>query len=304
MLHGRCTIHHDGNIGGKPVKFNMCARLHEGVKLRNFNPLFATYRLYLLIMKKITMKKLILTAFAIGFIFSAQAQGIKDRLNKMAGKDSSGLLKTVSKSLPSASGSLSNEDIIKGLKEALTIGTDSSTRKLSLVDGFFTNAAIKILMPDETKKVESTLRSFGMSSLVDKAILSMNRAAEDAASGVTSIFWDAIRQMSVQDGVGILRGDDFAATEYLKKTTTATLTARMRPVIQASLDKVDATTYWKDVFSAYNKFSRQQVNTDLTGYVTEKALNGLFHEISLEEQKIRKDPAAQVTELLRKVFAK
>ena len=250
------------------------------------------------------MKKLFLSSVAITVFFSAQAQGLKDRLNKMVKNDSSGIIKTVSKNIQSGTGSLSNEEIINGLKEALTIGTDSSTRKLSRADGFFSNAAIKIVMPEEARKVESTLRSFGMSSLVDKAVLSMNRAAEDAAAGVTSIFWDAIKQMSLQDGISILRGGDFAATEFLKKNTTEVLKIKMRPVIQASLDKVNATTYWKDVFTSYNKFSRQQVNTDLTTYVTEKAHNGLFHEISLEEQKIRKDPAAQVTELLKKVFAK
>ncbi len=132
----------------------------------------------------------------------------------------------------------------------------------------------------------------------------MNRAAEDAASGVSNIFWDAIKQMTLSDGLGILRGGDFAATEYLKKNTTASLTEKMKPVIQASLDKVNATQYWKDVFTAYNKFSRQQVNTDLNAYVTSKAMDGIFHEIGLEEQKIRKDPAAQVTDLLKKVFAK
>ena len=132
----------------------------------------------------------------------------------------------------------------------------------------------------------------------------MNRAAEDAASGVSTIFWDAIKQMSVKDGISILRGGDFAATEFLKKNTTASLTEKMRPVIQASLDKVNATQYWKDVFTAYNKFSKQQINTDLTGYVTGKAMDGVFYEIGLEEQKIRKDPAAQVTDLLKKVFAK
>ena len=250
------------------------------------------------------MKKLFLSSVAFTVFFSAQAQGLKDRLNKMVKNDSSGIIKTVSKNIQSGTGSLSNEEIINGLKEALTIGTDSSTRKLSRANGFFSNAAIKIVMPEEARKVESTLRSFGMSSLVDKAVLSMNRAAEDAAAGVTSIFWDAIKQMSLQDGISILRGGDFAATEFLKKNTTEVLKIKMRPVIQASLDKVNATTYWKDVFTSYNKFSRQQVNTDLTTYVTEKALNGLFHEISLEEQKIRKDPAAQVTELLKKVFAK
>ena len=250
------------------------------------------------------MKKLFLSSVAFTVFFSAQAQGLKDRLNKMVKNDSSGIIKTVSKNIQSGTGSLSNEEIINGLKEALTIGTDSSTRKLSRANGFFSNAAIKIVMPEEARKVESTLRSFGMSSLVDKAVLSMNRAAEDAAAGVTSIFWDAIKQMSLQDGISILRGGDFAATEFLKKNTTEVLKIKMRPVIQASLDKVNATTYWKDVFTSYNKFSRQQVNTDLTTYVTEKTLNGLFHEISLEEQKIRKDPAAQVTDLLKKVFAK
>ncbi|CAN5879156.1 DUF4197 domain-containing protein [soil metagenome] len=249
------------------------------------------------------MKKLILFLIAIPLAIAVNAQTLQDRLNKLKKKDSTGILSTVSNKLPSGS-SLSNDDIIKGLKEALTIGTDSSSKKLSKVDGFFTNAAIKILMPAEAKKAESTLRSMGMSPLVDKAILSMNRAAEDAASGISTIFWDAIKNMSLQDGLSILRGGDFAATEFLKKNTTVILTEKMRPVIQASLDKVNATSYWKDVFTTYNKFSRQQINTDLTAYVTGKAMDGLFYEIGLEEQKIRKDPAAQVTDLLKKVFAK
>lgn len=249
------------------------------------------------------MKKFSLLLFVLSITIAVNAQTLKDRLNKLAKKDSSGVLSTVSNKLPSG-GSLSNDEIIKGLKEALTIGTDSSAKKLSKADGFFANAAIKIMMPAEAKKAETTLRNFGMSALVDKAILSMNRAAEDAASGVSTIFWDAIKQMSVQDGLSILRGGDFAATEFLKKNTTAILTAKMRPVIQASLDKVNATSYWKDVFTNYNKFSKQQINTDLTAYVTGKAMDGLFYEIGLEEQKIRKDPAAQVTDLLKKVFAK
>ena len=110
--------------------------------------------------------------------------------------------------------------------------------------------------------------------------------------------------MTVTDGLKILQGGDFAATEYLQKTTTVVLTEKFRPVIDASLTKVDATKYWKDVFSTYNKFSSSQVNTDLTAYVTEKALKGLFYQIGLQEQKIRKDPAAQVTDILKKVFGK
>lgn len=251
------------------------------------------------------MKKFALVLFALPLTISLQAQtGILGNINKKLNKDTSkSILSTVSKGL-GGSGSLSNDDIIKGLKEALTIGTDSSTKRLSRVDGFFSNAALKILMPEEAKKAEKTLRSMGMSSLVDKAILSMNRAAEDAASGVSTIFWDAIKQISVSDGLSILRGGDFAATEFLKKNTSESLIAKMRPVIQASLDKVNATNYWRDVFTAYNKFSKQPVNTDLTAYVTTRAMDGVFYSIGLEEQKIRKDPAAQVTDLLKKVFAK
>jgi len=248
------------------------------------------------------MKKLILALLIIPVSVSVNAQkGLLGKVNKALGKDSTKLQAVTSNN---SGGSLSNDEIIKGLKEALTIGTDSSAKRLNKVNGFFSDAAIKILMPEEAKKAESTLRSFGMSSLVDKAILSMNRAAEDAAGGISTIFWDAIKQMSLSDGLSILRGGDFAATEYLKKNTTKTLTDKMRPVIQASLDKVNATQYWKDVFTAYNKFSKQQINTDLTGYVTGRAMDGVFHEIGLEEQKIRKDPAAQVTDLLKKVFAK
>ena len=214
-----------------------------------------------------------------------------------------GLFDKVTKPTNSSSGSvLSNDDIINGLKEALRVGTDSSAKRLNKLNGFFGDAAIKVLMPEEAKKVETTLRSFGMGPVVDKAILSMNRAAEDAASGVEGIFWTAIKGMSITDGLKILRGGDFAATDYLKSVTTKELTEKFRPVIEASLVKVEATKYWKDMFTTYNRFSTKPVNTDLTAYVTERALSGLFLKISLEEQKIRKNPAAQVTGILKKVF--
>ena len=238
--------------------------------------------------------KRIIVLFTLVFlsIQSISAQGVK------------GLFDKVTKATTGSGTNLSNDDIINGLKEALRVGTDSSTKKLSKLNGFFADAAIKILMPEEAKKMEKTLRNFGMGSLVDKAILSMNRAAEDAANGVGNIFWDAIKQMSIKDGLQILRGGDFAATDYLKTMTTKELTEKFRPVIEASLVKVDATKYWKDVFTAYNRFSASPVNTDLNAYVTEKALGGLFYNISLQEQKIRKDPAAQVTDILKKVFGK
>jgi hypothetical protein len=251
------------------------------------------------------MKKLCTYLIVTGLIFSqSQAQGIKGLLNKVTKKDSTGQ-SVLTKTVGSSQGSnLSNDDIISGLKEALRVGTDSSAKKLGKLDGFFADAAIKILMPPEAQKVEKTLRSLGMGSMVDKAVLSMNRAAEDAAKGVGTIFWNSIRQMSITDGLQILKGSDTAATGYLKKTTTTELTNKFRPVIDSSLTKFDATKYWNDVFSAYNKVSVKKINPDLTAYVTEKALSGLFYNIALQEQKIRKDPAAQVTGILKKVFGK
>ena len=253
-------------------------------------------------MKKFSL--LILIAFT---VTTTPAQGIFDKINKAASKDSS---KSVLSSISSAvsggtkGGALSKEEIINGLKEALSVGTNNSAKKLGSVDGFFKDAALKILMPEEAQKAEKTLRSMGLSSLVDKAILSMNRAAEDAASGVGTIFLDAIKQMTVTDGLKILQGGDFAATQYLKSTTTTILANRMRPVIEASLNKVNATTYWNDVFTNYNRVSLKKVDPDLTAYVTSKAMDGIFYSIGQEEQKIRKDPAAQVTDLLKKVFGK
>ena len=199
-------------------------------------------------------------------------------------------------------GTLSNADIVAGLKEALRVGTDTSTKRLSLIDGFFGDDIIRILMPPEALKVEKTLRDVGFGKTVDRAILSMNRAAEDATKYVGNIFWNSIRNMTFNDALGILRGGDFAATDYLKRTTTAQLTTAFRPVIDRSLANVNATKYWSDVFSVYNRFSKNPVNIDLPAYVTEKALSGLFYHIGLQEQKIRRDPVARVTEILRKVF--
>lgn len=200
-------------------------------------------------------------------------------------------------------GNLSNADVVQGLKEALRVGTDSSTYHLGLLNGFFKDDMIKILMPPEAQKVEKTLRDVGFGSVVDKAVLSMNRAAEDASKYVGNIFLNAIKQMTIQDAFGILRGGDRAATDYLKRTTTAQLTTTFKPIVSKSLEYTDVTKYWKDVFSVYNRFSNNPVNTDLTDYVTQKTLDGLFYHIGLEEQKIRKDPAARITDILKKVFA-
>lgn len=199
-------------------------------------------------------------------------------------------------------GNLSNADVVQGLKEALTVGADSATYHLGLLNGFYKDDMIRILMPPEAQKVEKTLRDVGFGSVVDKAVLSMNRSAEDASKYVGNIFLDAIKQMTIQDAFGILRGGEFAATDYLKQKTTAQLTLAFTPIVSKSLEYTDATKYWKDVFSIYNRFSKTPVNTDLTAYVTQKTLDGLFYHIGLEEQKIRTNPAARITDILKKVF--
>ena len=196
------------------------------------------------------------------------------------------------------------DEVVKGLKEALSIGADSSVKKLSLADGFFKNAAIKILMPPEAVKVESSLRKVGAGKLVDDAILTMNRAAESATADVKDIFFEAIKNMTINDGMKILKGDSIAATRYLKSATTTQLTQKIRPIVEIALKKVNATKYWNDLFKEYNRFSIKKINPDLAGFVTEKTIDGLFFSIGEEEQKIRKDPAAQVTDLLKKIFGK
>jgi hypothetical protein len=243
------------------------------------------------------MKKLLILSILTASLTSADAQGIRGLLKKVT-KDS-----TLSQVIPvKNTGSLSNDDIINGLKEALSVGAGNSTAKLSSRDGFFADAAVKILLPDEAKKVEQKLRAIGLGKQVDNAILSMNRAAEDAAKSATPIFVNAIKGITIQDGIGILKGGDFAATNYLKAKTLMQLTEAFRPVIEQSLQKVDATKHWNTLFTTYNKFSADKVNPDLAAYVTDKAMTGIFFQVGQEEQKIRKDPVARTTDLLKKVF--
>lgn len=228
-------------------------------------------------------------------------------LTSVASFAQGGLLKKASGLLTKATSgttSLSNDEIVAGLKEALSVGAQNSASKLSAVDGFFANAAIKVLMPPEAKKVENALRTAGMGKLVDNAILSMNRAAEEASKSAAPIFVNAVKSMSIQDALGILKGSDTAATGYLRGKTVAALTSAFRPVIDTALQKTSATSYWKTVFDAYNKLPTtfNKINPDLAGYVTEKSLSGMFFQVAQEEQKIRKDPAARVSDILKKVF--
>ena len=247
------------------------------------------------------MKKILFLTGAIFLLHTTQAQLLKKVLGDKtdSSANNSGILNnTFSKS----TGGLNSNEIASGLKEALSIGAEKAGSSLSALNGFFGNAAIKILMPDEAKKVEEKLRAIGLGDQVDEAILSINRAAEDAAKSSVPIFVNAIKQMSIKNAAGILNGGDFAATEYLKDKTTAALTASYKPVIEKSLEKVDATKYWNTFFTAYNKFALKKINPDLTAYVTEKALAGIFYQVGQEEQKIRKDPLARGSDLLKKVF--
>jgi uncharacterized protein DUF4197 len=245
------------------------------------------------------MKKIIILSAALMVFFSSDAQ-----LKRLFKKDSTGKseIDKIIQKTPKTSG-LTNDEVVNGLKEALQVGTNKGTERLSAVDGFFKDAVIKILMPPEAEKVEKKLRSLGMGKQVDDAILSMNRAAEDAAKSAAPIFINAIKQMSIHDAFGILKGGDYAATNYLKDKTTMSLTEAFRPVIESSLKKVNATKYWNTVFTTYNKFTTDKVNPDLPAYVTEKAMTGIFYQVGQEEQKIRKDPVARTTDLLKKVFA-
>jgi len=239
------------------------------------------------------MKKiLILSISFIILIATANAQSVLDGVKKAVSVNNSGL-----------GAGLSNDDIVSGLKTALTQGAQKSADKLSAVNGFLGDAAVKILMPPEAQKAEKALRSAGMGSLVDNAITSMNHAAEDAAKSAAPIFVGAVKNMSVSDALGILRGSDTSATVYLKKNTTANLTQSFKPVIDASLVKTNATKYWHDVFDAYNKLPFvKKINPDLSAYVTEKAISGIFYYVAQEEIKIRKDPAGQASAILQKVF--
>ena len=227
--------------------------------------------------------------------------GNLDKSVKNAEKD---LNKAVKNNGKKGSG-LSNDDIVKGLKEALTIGSNNSAASASKTDGYFKHPVIKIPFPKDAEKVETTVRSVGMGAQVDKFVLTMNRAAEDAGKSAAPIFVDAVKNMTITDGLNILKGSNDAATIYLKNNTSTALKAKFKPIIKASIDKVEVTKYWTPLINAYNNVPFvDKINPDLNDYICNKALDGLFYLVAQEELKIRKDPAAQVTDILKKVFGK
>ena len=195
-------------------------------------------------------------------------------------------------------------DISSGLKEALNNGISKQVSKLTATDGFFKNEAVKILLPEELIKVDSSLRKIGLSSLADEGLKVLNRAAEDAVKEATPIFIDAVKNMSFADAKTILMGNENAATNYLQTTTSTSLYGKFNPVIKNSLSKVGADKVWTNIITKYNSIPLvKKVNPDLTDYTTNKAMSGVFKMIAVEEKNIRTNLNARTSILLQKVFA-
>ncbi len=198
---------------------------------------------------------------------------------------------------------LTTSEVAKGLKEALIKGAEYSTEVASKTDGYYKNPALKIPFPPEIQKAETKLRQLGINKPIDDFVLSMNRGAEKAAVEATPIFINAITSMTIDDAWAILKGEEDAATQYLKRTTGEQLKIKFKPIIEQSLQTVNATKYYNDVTNIYNKIPLlAPVETDLTEYVNNLAIDGLFILVAKEELAIRKDPIARSTELLKKVF--
>lgn len=231
---------------------------------------------------------LIITSIA--FSSNAQLPNLKKRLEKN------------NVSLPGTRG-LDQDEVGRGLKEALNKGIEKGVDKLSVKDGYFKDDQIKLMLPKEAQKVEAKLRKLGQGEKVDATIESLNRAAEDAAGSAKELFVSAIKNLTLKDAVNILNGADDAATVYLSNSTRAQLMDRFSPIIKASLDKVGATAQWAKLFNTYNKIPFvEKVNPDLVAYTTDKAIDGLFIQVAKQELEIRKNPAARTTALLKKVF--
>lgn len=200
--------------------------------------------------------------------------------------------------------SITEAEAAQGIREALDQGVGRGISLLNKQDGFFGSQAYKLFLPADAQRIESTLRQIGMGSMVDRAILQINRAAEDAVGYARPIFLDAIREITITDAINIIRGPNDAATKYFRQKTTDKLIAAFSPVIKSSLDKFSATKYYTDVVNTYNNFptTLNKLNPDLPSYVVGKAVDALFDQIGQEEANIRANPVARTTEILKKVF--
>jgi len=205
--------------------------------------------------------------------------------------------------LPAGTG-ITDAEAAQGIREALNQGVDKGISFLNKTDGFFGNEAYKLFLPPDAKKIEGALRTIGLGNMVDKAILQINRGAEDAVGYAKPIFVDAIKEMTISDAINIVRGPSDAATNYFRQKTTEKLIVAFTPVIKNSLDKVSATKYYADVVNSYNSLPTtfNKINPDLPSYVVGKAVDALFDRIAKEEANIRQNPVARTTEILKKVF--
>ena len=231
------------------------------------------------------MKKIVLSLVAFSLFGCAEMQQVLDQL-------------------PAGTGVLSQAEIGSGLKEALNNGITKQVSKLTATDGFLKNEAVKILLPEELQTVDKKLRQIGMSKLADEGLKVINRAAEDAVKEATPIFVDAVKQMTFTDAKNILMGNESSATTYLQNSTSTALYAKFNPVIKNSFTKVGADKVWSQIITKYNSIPLvKKVNPDLTDYTTNKAMEGVFKMIAVEEKDIRTNLASRSSDLLKKVFA-
>jgi len=259
------------------------------------------------------MKKILILANVLLVSAVANSQVLKDTWNQVKNtasstattiaKDATATAVAAVTGTGAAAPSLTNDEIIKGLKEALTVGTNNSTALASKADGYLKNTRLFIPFPEEAKDMRAKLVKLGMTKQVTDFETSLNRAAEEAAKKAATVFIDAVTKMSISDGLAILNGNDTAATNYLRKTSYSELYTQFLPVVKEAIAKVNVTKYWNPLVTKYNKLPGvKKQNPDLNDYVTKKAANGLFVLVADEETKIRKDPMARVTDILKKVF--
>ncbi|GAB4389957.1 MAG: DUF4197 domain-containing protein [Thermodesulfovibrionales bacterium] len=236
------------------------------------------------------MRKAALASILILLVASASYAGFLDDLKRGLG-------------IAPAEEGLSDDTVVSGLKEALSVASEKAVGAVSRTDGYFANPDIKILFPEKIRKVGEVLSAVGYQRQVDDFVLSMNRAAEKAAAGALPIFADAITEMTFEDARGILEGGDTSATEYFKAKTSERLYESFKPIVSSSMDEVGVTRSYKEMMGRYSAIPLAGGESiDLDHYVTGKSLDGLFFMLGEEEKKIRTDPAARVTDLLRKVF--
>mgnify|MGYP000961183338 FL=1 len=231
------------------------------------------------------MKKIVLSIAILSLVSCAEMQQVLEQL-------------------PQQTGILSQAEMGNGLKEALNNGITKQVSKLTATDGFFKNEAVKILLPEELQKVDTKLRQLGMTKLADDGLRILNRAAEDAVKEATPIFVDAVKQMTFTDAKNILLGNESSATTYLQTSTSTALYGKFNPVIKNSFAKVGADKIWTQIITKYNSIPLvKKINPDLTDYTTNKAMEGVFKMIAVEEKDIRTNFSARTSDLLKKVFA-